>query len=73
MTSHEEFYLDELPQSSKEILSVSDLNQLAKILLEENFSKVIVEGEISNKYSDALTLMKKKGSEMGLKPNENKL
>ena len=48
MTSHEEFYLDELPQSSKEILSVSDLNQLAKILLEENFSKVVVEGEISN-------------------------
>ncbi|MFL2871722.1 MAG: exodeoxyribonuclease VII large subunit [Pseudohongiellaceae bacterium] len=48
MTSHEEFYLDELPQSSKEILSVSDLNQLAKTLLEENFSKVVVEGEISN-------------------------
>ena len=48
MTSHEEFYLDELPQIRKEILSVSDLNQLAKTLLEENFSKVVVEGEISN-------------------------
>ena len=48
MTSHEEFYLDELPQNDKQILSVSDLNQLAKTMLEENFSKVVVEGEISN-------------------------
>ena len=38
MTSHEEFYLDELPQNDKQILSVSDLNQLAKTMLEENFS-----------------------------------
>ena len=35
-------------QNDKAILSVSDLNQLARTLLEENFSKVVVEGEISN-------------------------
>ncbi len=42
-------------------------------IIKETIKEAILEGEISNKYSDALTLMKKKGSEMGLKPNENKL
>ena len=42
-------------------------------IIKETIKEAILEGEISNKYSDALTLMKKKGLEMGLKPNENKL
>ena len=48
MSSEQEFRANESFQTDRTILSVSDLNQLARILLEENFSKVVVEGEISN-------------------------
>ena len=48
MSSQQEFHTKESLQNDRTILSVSDLNQLARSLLEENFSKVVVEGEISN-------------------------
>ena len=48
MSSKQKFQNNEPSQNDKAILSVSDLNQLARKLLEENFSKVVVEGEISN-------------------------
>ena len=41
--------------------------------IKEVIKEAILEGEIPNNYSAAFNLMKKKGSEMGLKPNENKL
>ena len=48
MSSEQEFRANKSFQNDRNILSVSDLNQLARTLLEENFSKVVVEGEISN-------------------------
>ena len=48
MSSQQKFQNNEPAQNDRAILSVSDLNQLARTLLEENFSKVVVEGEISN-------------------------
>ena len=48
MSSQQEFHTNKSLQNDRTILSVSDLNQLARSLLEQNFSKVVVEGEISN-------------------------
>ena len=48
MNSQLELQNNQASQNDRTILSVSDLNRLARTLLEENFSKVVVEGEISN-------------------------
>ena len=62
------------PISGKKIMAYFGIEPCDKVgIIKETIKEAILEGEISNKYSDALTLMKKKGLEMGLKPNENKL
>lgn len=61
------------PISGKKIMEYFGLKPCKKVgIIKETIKEAILEGEISNKYSDAFTLMKKKGSEMGLKPDENK-
>ena len=62
------------PISGKKIMNYFGLKPCEKVgIIKETIKEAILEGEISNKYLDAFNLMKKKGSEMGLKPNENKL
>jgi len=62
------------PISGKKIMNYFGLKPCKKVgIIKETIKEAILEGEISNKYLDAFNLMKKKGSEMGLKPNENKL
>ena len=62
------------PISGKTIMEYFGIKPCKKVgIIKETIKEAILEGEISNEYSAAFILMKKKGSEMGLKANENKL